>query len=49
MNELTKPKIQGELISYADDTVLIESGDNWEEVKGKRNRRRYVIHNKEAE
>lgn len=33
MNELGKIELKGKLISYADDTVLIEIGETWEEVK----------------
>ena len=33
MNELGRLEIKGEIISYADDTALIEEGNNWVEVK----------------
>lgn len=35
INDLTEINIEGEIISYADDTVIIEKGDSWEETRGK--------------
>lgn len=33
MNELLNLKVKAKIISYADDTVLLCEGDNWEEVR----------------
>ena len=33
INDLVKIKTYGEIISYADDTVLLVAADNWAEVK----------------
>ena len=44
INDMLKLKIPGQVISYADDTVLLFSGADWDEVKLKAEMGLHIIH-----
>ena len=45
MNSLLKLNVEGSMISYADDTVIIFNGENWEETKHKAIRELLIVKN----